>query len=194
MSSTLETLDCYVIADARHHHLAALRLMGAMHRQQVAFQDAGIAHRQAAHLQQVVRAGREEVRIHLVACRDVFLGQDRAPGRDPADDGQFEQATQLRPAALAQLDAARRSGGDVQDALALQRAQVLFGGVYGAKPHALGDFGARRRKPRNFGELLDQAQDFGLAIGQRFAHVGLLARGGMGLRYCAHVQCWHYIQ
>jgi len=51
-----------------------------------------------------------------------------------------------RAAALADSDAARGTRRNFERALALQRAQVLLGGVHGTKSHALGDFGPCRRE------------------------------------------------
>src|SRR3972149_2610423 len=76
----------------------------------------------AAPAQQVRGGGGEQGGIDLVARLHVRLGEDRASGRDPADHRQFEQPPVARAAALADLDAARGAGGDLQRAFALQRA------------------------------------------------------------------------
>src|ERR1017187_388554 len=50
---------------------------------------------------------------------------------------------------------------------------MVFGGIGGAEAEDAGDLGARRRKTGVLREVIDQAQDFGLAWGQ-FIHLGLL--------------------
>src|SRR2546430_11335320 len=161
-----EALHRDFVAQARHDDLAAARLLGAMHREQVAIEDADVAHRHAAHAQQIVGARREEVRVDLVASLQVLFGEDRRTGGHAPHHRQLEQLpSAVAGPAIAYPDAARSARRDLDRALFLQRAQMLFGRVHRAKPHTLGDFRARRRIARHLGELAHEAQDFRLAVG-----------------------------
>ena len=148
---------------ARHHDLSGARFAGAVHRQQVAIENAGVAHAHAAHLQQVIGVRLEQLGIHLIALLDVGFGKDRAACRDPADQRQAKL--------LLQPDAARGAGQQFYEAFPGQGLEMVFGGIGGAEAEDAGDLGARRRKPGVLGEIIDQAQDFGLAWGQ-FIHLG----------------------
>lgn len=87
--------------------------------------------------------------------RDVLLRQDRATGRDAAD----ERQRQLHQAGVRQrelvrgivdaeqADAARRAGGQLDDTLARQRAQVLLGGIRRAEAQFGRDLGTGGGNP-----------------------------------------------
>src|SRR5688572_431091 len=66
VAAPAQALHRDLVAEPRHHDLAAARLRGAVHGEEVAFQDAGVAHRHAAHAQEIVGTRREEIRIDLV--------------------------------------------------------------------------------------------------------------------------------
>lgn len=130
-----------------------------MHGDEVAIEDAGILHAHADDLQQVVRLRLEEVGIDLVARLDVFLGEDRAARRDPADERQAE----LLAHGVLQLDAARGAGDQRDHSLAGECAQVLFGGIRRAEAELGGDLRAGGRHAGFSHGALDEAEDFGLA-------------------------------
>ena len=64
---------------------------------------------------------------------------------------------------VAQLDAARGPGQKLQHTLALQGAQVFFGGIGGLETERLGDLRARRRHAVLHDCILDEAQNLALA-------------------------------
>ena len=90
---------------------------------------------------------------------DVLLGQHRPAGRDPA----HQRQRQLLAHRVAQPDAARSPRQQLDDTLARQRAQMLLGGIRGAKSKLGRDFGARRRHSGLEQAALDVAQHVGLA-------------------------------
>ncbi len=152
-------LHGHLVLEARHDDLAVAHLGRAVHRDQVAVEDADVAHAHAAHLEQVVRPRLEELRVDLVVRLDVFLGEDGPAGGDAADQRQAHLLAQR----VAQLDAARGAGTQLEHALALQGAQVLLGGIGRLEAERLGDLGPRRRHAVLGERLLDEAQDLALA-------------------------------
>ena len=131
----------------------------AMHGDQVAIEYAGVLHAHAHDLQQVVRPRLEQPRVDAQVIDDVFLGQDRPAGRHAADQRQAQLLAQI----VAQADAARGAGNQLDAALALQRAQVFLGRIGRTETELLGDFRTRGRHA-GFGEALaDHVQDLRLA-------------------------------
>ena len=60
-----------------------------MHGDQVAVEDAGVAHAEADDAQEIIGARMEQAGIDVVLRFDVFRGEDRAAGGDPADEGKL---------------------------------------------------------------------------------------------------------
>ncbi len=134
----------------------------AVHGDEVAIEDAGIAHAHALHAQQVVRTGREERRVEAVARLDVLGGQDRLAGGDAPHQRDARRVT----GRLEDLDAARDAGDELDDALALEGAEVLLGGIGRAEAELPGDLGPCRWHPSVVDDLLDEGEDFCLAVGE----------------------------
>ncbi|MGF6368377.1 hypothetical protein OKW40_001127 [Paraburkholderia sp. RAU6.4a] len=174
----LQTLDRHVVAKPRDDDLAVLRFGALLHREQVAVENARVAHRQAAHLQQVVGLAREQRRVTRVVLRDMFLREDRATRRDPADQRQrqlhqarMRQGELIRRVLLPgqQADAARRAGREFDHALARQRAQMFFRGIGRTEAEFGGNFRASGRKAGAFDRAADQIENLLLSCGE-FCH------------------------
>ena len=69
-------LDSDFIAEARHHDLAVLGILGGLHCEQITVHDAGVPHGHAAHLQKVVWLALKQAAFDVIGLVDVFLGQD----------------------------------------------------------------------------------------------------------------------
>ena len=110
-----------------------------MHSHEVAIEDAGVLHALAHHLQQVVRTRLEKARVDLHVINDMFLRQNGAASRHAPD----ERQTQLLAERIAQPDAARSARDQLDAALALKSAQVLFRRVRRAEPQLPRNFCAR---------------------------------------------------
>src|SRR5580700_3629459 len=95
----------------------------------------------------------------------MFLGQDRTAGGDPPD----ERQPQLLAQNVLELNAARSAGDEIDDALALQGAQVLLGGIRRLETQGARDFRARRRHPAFRDGVLDEPQNLGLT-GSKVRH------------------------
>src|SRR5690606_30332261 len=80
-------LDGDVVADPGDDDLAVADFLGSLDGEQVAVEDAGVAHAHAPDPKQVVGGLGEQRRVDGVAGFDVFLGEDRAAGGDPAHQG-----------------------------------------------------------------------------------------------------------
>ena len=119
-----------------------------------------------------------------VGLVDVLLRQDRAAGRDAADQRQrqLRQARQRQRVLLAarlvqgaqrvrlQPYAARRAADQLDHALAGQRLQVLLGGVGRLEAELVGDLGAGGRRTGALDRALHQVEDLLLAVGE-FGHL-----------------------
>jgi hypothetical protein len=64
----------------------------------------------------------KQQRVDLITGLDMLFGQDRTTRGDPPDQRQAE----LFPQNVLQLDAARSPRNQIDDAFALQGAQMLF--------------------------------------------------------------------
>ena len=96
--------------------------------------------------------------IDLQVILDVFLGEDGTARGDAADERQAHLLAQ----GILELDAARGTGQQRDDALARQRAQVLLGGVGGTEAELIGDFLAGGRHAGFLDRALDEPQNLGL--------------------------------
>src|SRR5262245_7249154 len=157
-AAAAQPLHRHLVVQARDHDLPGTRLLRLVHSEDVAVEDAGVAHAHAADLQQVVGARAEEVRVDRVAADDVLLGEDRRARGDAADERQ--------PHGLLQPDPARGAVEDLEDAFALERAQMLLGGVGGGEVEHARDLGARRRKTGFRDRVADELQDLRLPRGE----------------------------
>jgi hypothetical protein len=122
----------------------------------------------------------------------VLLREDRAAGRDAPDQRQRElreagqRQCELLAALLvelaqrlgAQADAARGAADQLDDALAGERLQVLFGRVGRLEAELGGNLGAGRRCTGAFDGALHQIENLLLAVGEfgRFVHWASLER------------------
>ena len=131
----------------------------------IAVEDADVLHTHPAHLQQIVCARLKDLRIDLQMRFDVFLREDGPACCNSTNQRQ----TQLLAKRIFQLDPARSTGNQINDAFALKRPQMLFSRVGGLESKRFGDFRPRRRHSRIRNGLLDQLQDFTLS-GCQFAH------------------------
>src|SRR3954464_14911791 len=102
----------------------------------------------------------------------MLLGEDGIAGGHTTDHGNAET--------LPQSNAARGARQHLDVALALQRTQMIFGGVRRTKAELFGNFGAGRWKAGRLQEIGDQLQHFGLGCGQ-FIH-------GLPLFHCDYIQ------
>ena len=169
-------------ANAAEEHLQALARKGVI--ELIGGTSRGI--RLQSDTLRALHQAREQARLHQEGAVDVFLGQDRAACRHPADQRQrqLRQARQRQRVLLAsrlvqgaqrvrlQAYAARRAADQLDHAFARERLQVLLGCVRRAKAELVGDLGARGRRPGAFDRALDEIEDLLLTIGElgRFLH------------------------
>src|SRR5688572_6105084 len=146
------------VVQARDDDLSCSDVGCSMHRNQIAVQNAGIAHAHAVHAKQKVRRLLEQIGIDLITSLDVFLGENRLTRCDASNERQADLLAQR----IFESNAARHTGQKLDDAFALERAQMLLGRVDGAKFQRLGNFGTRRRHARFVHSLLNQKQNLPL--------------------------------
>src|SRR5271156_404591 len=89
----------------------------------------------------------------------MFFGQDRTAGGNPPDERQSQLFTQN----VLELNAARGAGDEIDDAFALQGAQMLFGGIRRLEAQSARDFRARGWHPAFPDGVLDEPEDLSLA-------------------------------
>ncbi|CAI8696414.1 hypothetical protein EMIT0111MI5_40222 [Burkholderia sp. IT-111MI5] len=109
--------------------------------------------------------------------RDVLLREDRATGRDAADErqrqlhqaGMRQRELVRRVVDAEQADAARCAGGQLDHALARQCAQVLLGRIRRAEAQFGRDFGTGGRESGALDRATDQVEHL-LLTGGEFGH------------------------
>jgi hypothetical protein len=132
--ATFQSFDGDFLAQARDDDLAASRVVGLVHDEEVAVEDACILHARAFDAQQVIGARREERRIDAVLRFDVLGGEDGRSGRDASHEGQGP--LNRHAGHVAQAQAARGAGRQFDGALARERLQVIFRRARGGEAEA----------------------------------------------------------
>src|SRR5882672_5145647 len=97
----------------------------------------------------------------------MFLGQNRAAGSDSADERQPE----LFPQDILELNTARSAGNQIDDALALQGAQMFLSRVGGFETERARDFRTSRRHTV-FGNSVLNEPEYLRLTGREIGHVG----------------------
>src|ERR1700722_890747 len=92
----------------------------------------------------------------------MLFSQDRTAGSDAPDERQPQLLTQN----VFQLNAARGAGNEVDNALALQGAQVLLGGIRRFETERARDFRARGRHSAFHNGVLNEPKDLSLTGGK----------------------------
>jgi hypothetical protein len=155
----VESLDCYLICDARHDDTSVHGVWSAVHGEQIAIEYTGTFHAVAAHPQQVIGARMENGGINRAVFLDILFGENGLARRNVPDHRQAGRG-------IDKSDAARGTRHQLDNALTRQGAQVILRGICGAETQSTGNFGTCRRAALRGNAGTDQFQDFGLSSGE----------------------------
>ena len=162
-----EALDRQLAVDPRDDRLAVLGHVRAPDRHQVAVEDAVVAHLIALDPQQVIRALPEQRAVEREHLVGFGRRADRRTRRHPAEDRQLQPAGRaMRSTCLAQADAARAIGHQLQAALGGERFEVLDHPARAGEAVGGLDFRNAGRHAFALAEAFDEGQDAGLPFGE----------------------------